>query len=138
MPDKYTKYEFFDEEPDDADDARFLPSPVRFTPSPQSRFQRLELMPPPSATSTMATRALQKEFKAVVKAQKDGELPFYIDPDTDRRVPSYVHPLIVSAFAFLSSLREECLNTDCLQPLLLDCRALGISQICTQERYDQV
>lgn len=42
------------------------------------------MMPPPTGTSVVASRALGKEFKEIVKLQERGELPFYVDPESDR------------------------------------------------------
>jgi hypothetical protein len=84
MPEQLVKVAFKDNEPDDETDSNLLkpPAPI-FTPSAPSRFAKLELMPPPIETSTVASKALQKEFKSLVKLQEKDALPFYVDPGTD-------------------------------------------------------
>ena len=76
-----------DEEPDLLAEQTILgtvPKKWAFERSPQSRYDRLELMPAPIETSIVASRALGKEFKALVKQQQSEEgLPFFIDPEND-------------------------------------------------------
>lgn len=88
---KLSRTTYIDDEPFDELDARIKQGPVSvpkvmhsFKPSAASRFERLQLMPPPTETSVVATRALGKEFKTLVKLQGEGKLPFYLDPNTDR------------------------------------------------------
>ena len=88
MPEQLLRTTYVDDQPDDVDDGKLLglaasPKPV-FVPSHPSRFSNLQLMPPPTATSIVATRALSKEFKSLVKQQSEGKLPFYMDPGSDR------------------------------------------------------
>jgi ubiquitin-conjugating enzyme E2 Q len=88
MPEQLVKMAFIDEEEDDETDAKLLKAPApSFMPSSSERFAKLRLMPPPTETSSVASKALQKEFKSLVKLQEKDELPFYIDPGTDSRVP---------------------------------------------------
>lgn len=82
---------FLDDEEDDEEQQALLRSPlppppnkVVFEPSPHTRYERLTLMPPPTETSTLASKALQREFKQVVTLQQKGELPFYVDPENPR------------------------------------------------------
>lgn len=92
MPVQLKQASFVDTEPDDATDADILkpaPSKPVFKPSPASRIQKLQLMPPPIETSTIATKTLQKELRNLVKLQDQNSLPFYLDPDTDRSVIRY-------------------------------------------------
>ncbi|WWC88980.1 uncharacterized protein L201_003895 [Kwoniella dendrophila CBS 6074] len=90
MPEKLKRVAFTDKDPDDETDHDILYPPpplsktkIYFKPSPQSRYDKLERLPPPTETSVVASKALGKEFKAVVKAQDNGELPFWVNPDTD-------------------------------------------------------
>ncbi|WVF71109.1 hypothetical protein IAT40_005906 [Kwoniella sp. CBS 6097] len=107
MPEKLTRTTFIDDEPDDLADQAVMdppPAPLHtstsssaaqietqqsqkglpvFKPSPQARFDRLERLPPPSETSVVASKTLGKEWKALLKSQEAGELPFYVDPDRD-------------------------------------------------------
>jgi len=84
MPEQLIKVLFEDKEEDDDTDAKLLKAPTpSFIPSPAERFAKLRLMPPPTETSSVASKALQKEFKSLVKLQERDELPFYIDPGTD-------------------------------------------------------
>ena len=84
MPEKLVRTTYADDMPDDEEDKEIIrPSPI-FTPSPKSRFDRLQTMPPPSETTSVASRALSKEFKGLIKLQVEGKLPFHIDPETDR------------------------------------------------------
>ncbi|WRT66695.1 uncharacterized protein IL334_003656 [Kwoniella shivajii] len=94
MPEKLKRTKFKDNDPDDKTDRDILHPPANsskaakcnengFNPSPQSRYEGLELLPPPSETSTVANKSLGKEFKALISAQEEGGLPFYINPDTD-------------------------------------------------------
>jgi hypothetical protein len=72
-----------DKEEDDETDRNLLKPPsCSFTPSDPQRLLKLDLMPPPIETSTVASKALQKEFRSLIKLQKEDALPFYIDPDT--------------------------------------------------------
>ncbi len=75
---------FVDDEADDPEDEKILNPRKKFEPSPRSRYDKLQLMQPPTANSVAATTALGKAFKEVLKAQQGGELPFYVDPDTER------------------------------------------------------
>jgi ubiquitin-conjugating enzyme E2 Q len=89
MPEQLKRMTFIDKEADDEMDAGILnPPSSNFTPSPEDRFAKLELMPPPTETSTVASKALQKEFKALIGLQRANSLPFYINPDTERQVAS--------------------------------------------------
>ncbi|OCF31971.1 hypothetical protein I316_06356 [Kwoniella heveanensis BCC8398] len=110
MPEKLTRTTFVDDDPDDpADQAIVNHPPSRqqssnvfngssagktnmqpnkkilpaFVPSPQARFDRIELLPPPSENSVVASKTLAKEWKALLKTQEAGELPFYVNPDSD-------------------------------------------------------
>jgi ubiquitin-conjugating enzyme E2 Q len=84
MPEQLVKVAFIDQEPDDETDSKLLKPPApTFVPSPPERFARLNLMPPPTETSSIASKALQKEFKNLIKLQNENALPFYIDPGTD-------------------------------------------------------
>lgn len=85
MPKRLESTAFVDEEPDDADDDEILhpKGPILFEASPRERFAKLQMMPPPSSTSTLANRALAKEWKELLQAQAEGGLPFYINPDND-------------------------------------------------------
>jgi len=84
MPEQLVKVSFIDKEEDDETDAKLLKAPApSFIPSSAERFAKLRLMPPPTETSRVASKALQKEFKSLVKLQEKDELPFYIDPGTD-------------------------------------------------------
>ncbi|WVQ67429.1 uncharacterized protein L199_005626 [Kwoniella botswanensis] len=90
MPEKLTRTTYIDEEPNDKTDHDiFHPSPTppkpqnTFKPSPQSRYDRMESLPPPTETSVVASKALGKELKAVVKAQEEGGLPFWVNPDVE-------------------------------------------------------
>jgi ubiquitin-conjugating enzyme E2 Q len=84
MPEQLIKALFVDKEEDDEIDAKLLKAPApSFIPSSPERFAKLRLMPPPTETSSVASKALQKEFKSLVKLQEKDELPFYIDPGTD-------------------------------------------------------
>lgn len=87
-----------DMESDDETDAKiFKPVEVqpRFNPSPDERFEKLQLIPPPTETSVIASRTLAKEFKNLVKLQNGNALPFYINPESERLVLrgmyDYVH-----------------------------------------------
>lgn len=87
MPEQIPSSTFIDTEPDDETDSRILQpaiSKATFDPSPPSRFERLQLMPPPTETSVSASKTLGKEFKSLVTLQEENKLPFYISPDTDR------------------------------------------------------
>ena len=87
MPEQIPSAKFVDTEPDDQIDSQILnpavPKPT-FSPSEASRFDKLQLMPPPTETSVSASKTLQKEFKNLIKLQEQNQLPFYINPDTDR------------------------------------------------------
>ena len=84
MPEQLRKVLFVDTEEDDETDAKLLKAPTpSFIPSSPQRFANLRLMPPPTETSSVASKALQKELKSLVKLQEKDELPFYIDPGTD-------------------------------------------------------
>jgi ubiquitin-conjugating enzyme E2 Q len=84
MPEQLVKASFIDKEEDDETDAELLKAPApSFIPSSPGRFAKLRLMPPPTETSSVASKALQKEFKSLVKLQEKDELPFYVDPGTD-------------------------------------------------------
>jgi ubiquitin-conjugating enzyme E2 Q len=84
MPEQLVKVALVDKEEDDETDAKLLKAPApSFIPSGPERFTKLRLMPPPTETSSVASKALQKEFKSLVKLQERDELPFYIDPGTD-------------------------------------------------------
>jgi hypothetical protein len=78
-----------DMESDDETDAKIF-NPIglqpKFTPSPESRFEKLQLMPPPTETSVIASKTLAKEFKSLVRLQNENALPFYIDPEGDRYI----------------------------------------------------
>lgn len=86
MPEKLSKKKHTDKSVDDEEDAKIMGVDLKSTykPSPQSRFDLLQLMPPPSGTSVVASKALGKEFKNLIKLQEEGQLPFYLNPDTDR------------------------------------------------------
>lgn len=76
-----------DMESDDETDAKiFNPVELRpkFTPSSEERFDKLQLMPPPTQTSLIASKTLAKEFKGLIKLQNENALPFYINPETER------------------------------------------------------
>ena len=79
------------EEDDETDSKIFNPVVLqpKFNPSPHSRLAKLQLMPPPNQTSVIASKTLAKEFKSLVKLQNENALPFYINPESDRSVPSY-------------------------------------------------
>ncbi|WWD03208.1 hypothetical protein V865_001258 [Kwoniella europaea PYCC6329] len=90
MPEKLTRTSYIDDEPDDKTDYDIFnppPPPPKpqntFKPSPQSRYARMESLPPPTETSVVASKALGKELKAVVKAQEEGGLPFWVNPDVE-------------------------------------------------------
>ena len=84
MPEQLVKLSFIDKEEDDETDAKLLKAPApSFIPSSAERFAKLRLMPPPTETSSVASKALHKEFKSLVKLQERDELPFYVDPGTD-------------------------------------------------------
>nr|XP_019007506.1 uncharacterized protein I206_07767 [Kwoniella pini CBS 10737]OCF46287.1 hypothetical protein I206_07767 [Kwoniella pini CBS 10737] len=91
MPEKLIRKRFDDKEPDDQTDREILHPPVpppkqketMFRPSPPTRYGRLERLPPPTETSIVASKALGKEFKSIIKAQQEGDLPFWVDPDTE-------------------------------------------------------
>ncbi|WVW84288.1 hypothetical protein I302_106319 [Kwoniella bestiolae CBS 10118] len=90
MPEKLTRTTYIDGDAnDETDQDIFNPPPpppkplVLFKPSPQSRYDRLEMLPPPTETSVVANKALGKELKAVVKAQEEGTLPFWVNPDVE-------------------------------------------------------
>nr|XP_031859462.1 uncharacterized protein CI109_005108 [Kwoniella shandongensis]KAA5526534.1 hypothetical protein CI109_005108 [Kwoniella shandongensis] len=89
MPEKLKRTTYIDDEPDDETDYKILhpdppPAPIKsFKPTLKSRIGRIQQMPPPSETSVVASKALGKEFKTLVKAQGEGKLPFYVDPETD-------------------------------------------------------
>jgi ubiquitin-conjugating enzyme E2 Q len=84
MPEQLVKMSFMDKEEDDETDAKLLKAPApSFIPSSPERFTKLRLMPPPTETSIVASKALQKEFRSLVKLQERDELPFYIDTGTD-------------------------------------------------------
>ncbi|WVR06740.1 hypothetical protein IAU60_003775 [Kwoniella sp. DSM 27419] len=107
MPEKLEPVAFVDDDPDDVTDhAIFHPAANKtdtvqgnrpktgFDPSPSSRFEKLELLPPPTETSIVATKTLGKELKALIETQEHGELPFYIDPDGEKHeVPSIITEL---------------------------------------------
>jgi hypothetical protein len=85
MPEQLERMTFIDTEANDEMDAGILDPPKSsFVPSPEERFLRLRLMPPPTETSIVASRSLQKELKALIKLQREDKLPFYINPDTAR------------------------------------------------------
>jgi len=87
MPEQLVRVAFDDPELDDETDSKLLKPPApTFIPSPPDRFRRLNLMPPPTETSSVASKALQKEFKNLIKLQIENALPFYIDPGTDSYV----------------------------------------------------
>ena len=89
MPEQLVRVAFDDPELDDETDSKLLKPPApTFIPSPPDRFRRLNLMPPPTETSSVASKALQKEFKNLIKLQIENALPFYIDPGTDSYVLS--------------------------------------------------
>lgn len=76
-----------DLESDDETDAKiFRPVQLQpqFQPSPEERFEKLQLMPPPEETSITASKTLAKEFKSLVQLQNENALPFYINPETNR------------------------------------------------------
>ncbi|EIW65961.1 hypothetical protein TREMEDRAFT_74889 [Tremella mesenterica DSM 1558] len=87
MPEKLTPATFVDNDPyDSTDEAILSPLPLQptFTRSDQARYDRLGRMAPPEDTSLVATRALSKEFKTLVRQQESGEnLPFYLDREGD-------------------------------------------------------
>ncbi|WWC62233.1 uncharacterized protein I303_104829 [Kwoniella dejecticola CBS 10117] len=87
MPEKLTRTKFVDKEPNDQTDHDILHPPkkqkIDFKPSPQSRFHKIQLLPPPKDTSVVASKAIAKELKAIVKAQAEGDLPFWINPDVE-------------------------------------------------------
>jgi len=84
MPEQLLKVLFVDTEEDDETDAKLLKAPTpSFIPSSPERLANLRLMPPPTETSSVASKALQKELKSLVKLQENDDLPFYIDPGTD-------------------------------------------------------
>lgn len=118
MPDQLEATPFVDNEPDDTVDADILrPTPVKpvFKPSSASRMRKLQVMPPPIETSTVATRTLQKEFKNLIKLQEENSLPFYIDSDTER---------------YARAAWKKLTN----QPLLLGARAVRVSSLEAQGR----
>jgi hypothetical protein len=95
MPEKLERTSFVDTEPDLPEDQNILhpASPVPpipsdsinvLIPSSPRRFERLDLMPPPSETSVTASRALGKEFKECITLQTEGKLPFYMNPESER------------------------------------------------------
>lgn len=89
MPQKPIRTTYVDDDDDDETDAKIfnpLPTVRLFEPFPPHRLAKLRLMPPPTSNSITATRTLSKEFKATIKAQETGALPFYIAPDSDRWV----------------------------------------------------
>lgn len=90
MPDKLAPARFIDTQPDSPSDAAIYsyvePKPKRevmYSPAPKSRYAKLHMMPNPTYTSTMATKAIMKEHKATMAAQGEGELPFWLVPDGD-------------------------------------------------------
>jgi Uma2 family endonuclease len=73
MPQKLIRTTYVDDEDDDETDQKIFQPPPRvklFEPSPATRFARLQLMPPPTSTSTTATRTLSKELKTVVRRKR--------------------------------------------------------------------
>ncbi|KAK8864709.1 hypothetical protein IAR55_001963 [Kwoniella newhampshirensis] len=54
-----------------------------FKPTMTTRMKQVELLPPPSETSVVASKALGKEYKTLIGAQEGGKLPFYIDTNID-------------------------------------------------------
>ncbi|ODO08329.1 hypothetical protein L198_00053 [Cryptococcus wingfieldii CBS 7118] len=88
MPAKFAPTPLYDTQPDDELDANIinppLPKPVdHYVPTLEARLPNFQLMPPPTETSIVASKALGKEFKACIKAQGEGALPFHVDPDND-------------------------------------------------------
>lgn len=87
LPQRLGRASYEDTEPDLPAEQRICgtePKKSAFERSPQSRYDRLEVMPAPVETSIVASRALGKEFKALVKQQLEtGDLPFFIDPEND-------------------------------------------------------
>lgn len=55
-----------------------------YIPATDEFYEQITLLPPPSAVSTIATKALMREFKATMAAQADGSLPFWVKEDSDR------------------------------------------------------
>ncbi|WVQ77891.1 hypothetical protein IAR50_007596 [Cryptococcus sp. DSM 104548] len=88
MPAKLAPTPYKDTQPDDEFDSNIINPPLPkiingFKPTLESRLPNLQLMPPPTETSVMASKALGKEFKACIKAQGEGKLPFHADPNSD-------------------------------------------------------
>jgi hypothetical protein len=90
MPDKLAPARFTDTQPDTQSDAAIYtyvePAPKRemwYSPAPRSRYAKLHMMPNPTYTSTMATKAIMKEHKATMKAQEEVALPFWLVSDGD-------------------------------------------------------
>lgn len=89
MPRKLVRARYEDEAMDDEEDFKiFHPKGpiILLGPSPPERFAKLQMMPPPTATSTLANRALAKEWTELLKSQEEGDLPFYVNPDNDSQV----------------------------------------------------
>ena len=86
MPSKLIRTTYVDDDEDDAVDEEILNPAVSlklFEPSPEGRFTRLQLMPPPSSVSSTATRTLSKELRGVIAAQATGASPFFVIPETE-------------------------------------------------------
>ncbi|WVQ80119.1 hypothetical protein IAT38_002220 [Cryptococcus sp. DSM 104549] len=89
MPAKLKPSRLKDTSPNDATDHKILhppppPAPVKvWEPTLHARLRGIPIMPPPVENSVVASKALGKEFKALVKAQAEGKLPFYVDPEGD-------------------------------------------------------
>jgi hypothetical protein len=88
MPVKLERANIEDTDPHDDEDATLLahlkPIAMKFKPSPQSRLDRLDLMPPPTSSSVTASKTLAREIKSIVKLQSTNQLPFYLDPETEK------------------------------------------------------
>lgn len=64
-------------------DAKTVNRPT-YMPATPLRYAKLQLMPNPTYTSPAATKAVMREWKVTVKAQENGELPFWLVTDADR------------------------------------------------------
>lgn len=96
MPERVSPATFVDNQPDHPSDAALYAAcsqegsasakvtKATYTPYPASFYSKVTLLPPPSGTSRQATKALMRELKAVMAAQDEGILPFWLVPDSDR------------------------------------------------------
>ncbi|KAL7422062.1 hypothetical protein Q5752_003837 [Cryptotrichosporon argae] len=125
MPEKLHAVRYDDKEPNTPDDEAVVqppapPKPKRnFTPSDAERFKGLALMPPPKETSGVATKALGREMKELVKRQEEGSLPFWLHTELEN---TNLYCWVIEMFDFPSSVLMDQMRKHKVKSVIAELR----------------